>query len=191
MPLKARYYNFCYARELAHPSPALTVRQWEDVLQRTDALRSKWRGLPTGMAAGMSGLAGAAAATYLLNDAISLVFPENEVGVVGFLISLLLLACLLSSLAHRAICLVPWRLVLNRRQMRRAATELGYARVCVPCGYDLRRGGEQQPLHCPECGSLEDTAPPVIERPAMRSVFVYMFTWAALGWLVFMWAILV
>ncbi len=147
MSLMERYYDFKYGGLIGQPQPPLSAAQWRTLL------KGAWRPVSTvvklGVSVGCVGLGFIVVALplrYLMRNG-PLVRPTGNPFTDGVLTGLTIgavqaIICISVFAVFTRVCL--------RRGVRRAANELGYVRVCVECGYDLRKSKGEL---CPECGA--------------------------------------
>lgn len=159
MSLSSRYYDWAYGGIIGHPSPPLSVEQWRAILERAQApeanpfVRSAIRGLR------LVFLAVGAAATAV---AIILMYKGDLFTSIFAWLPSLLVGCLLLAAAFfmpLLVC-VPITRLFQIKDLRRAASELGFAWICAECGYDCRSLPKAS-VQCPECGA-------VLARPSTR-----------------------
>jgi len=160
MPLMERYYDRVYGGIIGHPSPPLSADQWRAILDKAQApeaspfVRSAIRGLR------LVFLSVGAAATSV---AIILMWRGDILTTVFAWLPSLFVGCLLLAAAFfmpLLVC-VPITRLFHLKDLRRAASELGFAWICAECGYDCRSLPEDS-VQCPECGA-------VAARPSTRA----------------------
>ena len=148
MSLMARYYDFVFGGLIGHPK--LTALQWRTLLVRCriPTLTTLWVAL--GLGAGGFTIAftlRALSHPHLIRDT-----PLSAGCLWGLLVSAPVLCEYVIGTVHARL--------LSKRYLRSAASELGYVRVCVECGYDCRSLAKDS-VQCPECGA-------VVARPSTR-----------------------